>query len=169
MQHHGAPTRLLDWTGSIYVAAYFAAIACPEHDGAIWIVHVFAVHDKMKQKGFEHGLLASEAFIKARFLQPNAPRAVLFGRRPNLSDRMIAQQGGFSVCRNIFGDHGEIIAHAIGAPSEWELFCKLILPAKLKSTFIRKLRAMNITASSLFPGLDGLGQSVSELIQLGTM
>ena len=168
MQHHGAPTRLLDWTGSIYVAAYFAAIAHPEDDGAIWIVHTFSVREKMTQDFPEHDLPASEDIIKARFLQPNAPRALIFAGRRNLSDRMIAQQGFFSACCNVLGDHGEIIGRAIGTPSERELFRKLILPGKLKRLFLRRLRAMNIMASSLFPGLDGLGRSVSELIQLAT-
>ncbi len=35
MQHHGAPTRLLDFTYSIYVAAYFA-LESAEGDAAVW-------------------------------------------------------------------------------------------------------------------------------------
>jgi hypothetical protein len=35
-QHYRAPTRLLDWTHSPWVAAYFASIKHHEKDGAVW-------------------------------------------------------------------------------------------------------------------------------------
>jgi hypothetical protein len=38
MQHHGAPTRLLDFTYSIYVAAYFA-LESADADAAVWAVN----------------------------------------------------------------------------------------------------------------------------------
>jgi len=37
MQHHGAPTRLLDFSYSIYVAAY-SAMESADGDSALWAV-----------------------------------------------------------------------------------------------------------------------------------
>ena len=50
MQHYNAPTRLLDWTKSAYVAAYFAVVAQPERDGAVWAVEPGAVMDRVIEK-----------------------------------------------------------------------------------------------------------------------
>lgn len=36
LQHYGAPTRLLDWTYSPWVALYFAAVSHHDKDGAVW-------------------------------------------------------------------------------------------------------------------------------------
>lgn len=39
MQHYGAPTRLLDWTRSPFVACYFSCCGPGNEDGAIWMLH----------------------------------------------------------------------------------------------------------------------------------
>ena len=36
LRHYGVPTRLLDWSASSYVAAYFAACCHDNLDGEIW-------------------------------------------------------------------------------------------------------------------------------------
>lgn len=38
-QHHGLPTRLLDWTQNILVAFYFAVINNLDSDGSVFALH----------------------------------------------------------------------------------------------------------------------------------
>jgi hypothetical protein len=47
MQHHGIPTRLLDWSESLFTALYFAIRnSDPMQDSAIWVLDPYALNKK---------------------------------------------------------------------------------------------------------------------------
>jgi hypothetical protein len=49
MQHHGAPTRLLDFTESLFVALYFSVIES-KSDSAIWCINRYTLRDILHDK-----------------------------------------------------------------------------------------------------------------------
>lgn len=163
MQHHGAPTRLLDWTWSPYVAAYFAVVDRWDQDGALWIVHgrsLFGSDVEMDQH-------YSQA--EAQLRKPDAASLLLL-RIPELpNDRMVAQQGLFTLSPSLTVDHDVIIDRtcrpkAVGVNDT--VYLKLVIAAEIKAEFLKHLAVMNITAASLFPGVDGIGRATYELARL---
>jgi hypothetical protein len=165
MRHYGVPTRILDWTASIYVAAYFAVSKQSDKDGVVYIVHPNTLERAMKAS-----YSSFEALPKndAEFKQPDSPPTLyVFNRKTALLDRMIAQQGLFMVCRNVVGDIEEILASEIPkvADSDQLTLKRLRIPAAEKPGFMCQLRSMNVTARSLFPGLDGIGRHLEETIK----
>lgn len=167
MQHYYAPTRLLDWTASPHVAAYHACRGNFDEDGAVWLLNAWGLHEQMK-KTYEIERVPQSNHIYNDFYNSNETSEVFFVDARCKTDRMIAQQGMFSVCRNIGGDQHDIISEACGTTREKGKldFWKLIIPHEMKSEFLKKQYAMNITAGSLFPGLDGVGQLMSDLLHL---
>ena len=166
MQHHGAPTRLLDWTESFYVAAYFAVAGQPESAGAIWCVQVGVAHEQAVAKYKWAGNPETGREIEKEYLQSGAPQVVHFLHTKLKTNRVVVQQGLFSICRNVLGDHGAILEETMPAGGGKMVFQKFVIPAHLKTVILRRLRNINITANSLFPGLDGLGMSIREYVQV---
>ncbi|EGQ7826055.1 FRG domain-containing protein [Vibrio parahaemolyticus] len=176
MQHHGAPTRLLDWTFSPYVAAYFALESASD-DCAIWAIDYSWLRTKTIVKIMEsnitnfqdrEGMVTDTWFSKLDFYD------LMFNRREKmviplvperLNERQIIQQGLF-----LFGSHRQYTFESnLEAYEEQELskrFYKFVLDKKVRNEALREQSLMNISAATLFPGLDGLSKSLSIETQL---
>ena len=164
-QHHGLPTRLLDWTYSPYVALHFATaqIAQFDRDGVVWIVDYVGAQerapDRLREVLREHGMnvftaeLLEEAAGGFDELEQLAEDDfVLFLEPPSLDDRIVNQYALFA-----------LMSRADTRLDEWlesrpELGRRLIVPAALKWEVRDKLDQANITERVLFPGLDGLSR-----------
>lgn len=165
MQHHSSPTRFLDWTASPYIAAYFAVERdWEEHDG---VIYLFDINNLSHQMMDQYGIALIE---KIDNFNKNKESKIIQTWCPDvLTERMVAQQGNFTISPYILADHGLIIDKAL-APVQNKttdiLYRKFIIPREQKPIFLRHLRAMNISASALFPGVDGLGRTITELTRL---
>lgn len=164
-QHHGLPTRLLDWSFSPYVGLHFVTDN-PERyasDGVLWCVDYVRIHEILPAK--LRALLEKEGsnVFTAEMLQHAAASLdhldalaedpfVLFLEPPSLDDRIVNQFALFSLMSSPDGRLDRWLASRPGV-------CRrVILPASLKWEVRDKLDQANITERVLFPGLDGLSR-----------
>jgi FRG domain len=162
-QHHGLPTRLLDWTYSPYVALHFATadLAQFDRDGVVWLLDYARAHelvpDELRRRLEEEG---ADVFT-TEMLAATAPRLgvlrrlaedpfVVFVEPPSFDDRIVNQYALFS-----------LLSDPATALDEWlaersKLGRRIVVPAELKWEVRDKLDQANINERVLFPGLDGL-------------
>jgi hypothetical protein len=161
-QHHGLPTRLLDWTFSPYVALHFATTPERDADGAIWMVDYVRAHELAPKKlreqlDTEGGDVFTTEMIAACAadfgeLADLGEDFVVFVEPPSFDDRIVNQYALFS-----------LMSRPDDSLDDWlarnpELGRKLVIPQELKAEIRDKLDQANITERVLFPGLDGLSR-----------
>ena len=88
-------------------------------------------------------------------------RSINMYQRNGSSQRMV-----FTISLNGLVDHGQLLSEILPADSLCHELTKIIIPVSVKSQFMRRLREMNVTARTLFPGVDGIGRSVAELAKI---
>lgn len=141
-QHHGLPTRLLDWTTNALVACYFACSGTRSEDDAI----VFAARSgeggyltraELTQSPFDIG--------RTGFVAPTA-----------LASRIVTQRGIFSV------HHDPPNPHSINDALKSRID-EFRISKDEKSGILRVLHEHGIDAQFLMADLDGLGKTLKWL------
>ena len=165
-QHHGLPTRVLDWTVSPKVALHFATAEENHYDkdGAIWCIDVVQVRSflpKILREVLENeyaflfsvemlDVIKSLAEFDALGVEHGS--FVLFFEPPSLDARIVNQgaimsvmPGASLVLNHFLQDHPQI-------------YRRIVIPKELKWELRDKLDQDNVTERMLFPGLDGLSR-----------
>lgn len=159
MQHHGAPTRLLDFTWSPYVAAFFA-LSRAEEPATVWAVHppTLLSHAKLMAPSLggvrrqDLGLWFASAF-ETEFNEKQLRFAVI-GEPHHMNRRLTAQSGTF-VVPGALNESLESFAPDGG-------IARIDLNTEnVRRPALRDMYNMNIKESTLFPDLDGLARSLA--------
>jgi hypothetical protein len=198
MQHHGAHTRLLDFTESIFVATYFA-VNDAIIDSSIWAINRHQIRDNLytsqnlnyvkaealkddvndvhieyanKYIGSKIGIEDEEIPISIVPLEPKI-----------CTERLARQQGLFLMPTNCNYSFQENLSKSflkdnftfkklsfkqlINESTEKGLHhdikvIKINIPLDLHDDILYSLKEMNITAETLFPGIDGLAKSLQQ-------
>jgi len=175
MQHHGAPTRLLDWTYSFQVALFFAIESVKVGSTcAVWAVdYGFLLEELRASLGLSKSEVSTlvltdgdkaPAFLN-HLLDDEAGGIVAINPF-RLNERLVVQQGIFLASRctseSFDSTFERMRTKQPKAFYKFEIECsKDLLVAALTS-----LHSMNISRVSLFPGLDGFCQSFENLLPL---
>jgi len=151
-QHHGVPTRLLDWSSNAMVACYFAAAGLVNQQHPAKREDIIASEKRIALFGFSFD--SNRKDLNYRHIH------VPGSTSPNL-----AAQGGSFVLVNNSGRRGENFTPDVCLEDNLvgsEALVKLTLPVQFAGDLLNRCHQFGVSAASVFPGYDGVAKAVME-------
>jgi len=154
-QHHGLPTRLLDWTTNPLVAAYFAVMASP---GAINVevagklTLVVPPQEDVACRIVARRVRNADVIDPTSDSDPFAIAGIRFALPRTISTRIASQNGLFS----IHAQPDQPWTPVSAKPAD-----VFDIPGSARGFFQRRLFYLGIDALYIMGGLDGLGQRLA--------
>ena len=172
MQHHGTPTRLIDWSYSPFIAAYIA-LETARGDAAIWALNSQwlrreanrvlprvaphlprpSVYDRRRDAATFQRL-----FMPQLLESPAAPASFVYTVTPLLLNRRLSiQQGVFTAVGDV---SRSFVANLAGYEGTRQNLVKVVIGRNVGREVLSLLHRMGINRASLYPGLDGFAWSL---------
>lgn len=167
-QHHGLPTRLLDWTYSPLTAMHFATTnnnldKMDKFDCVIWKIDIEELHKLLPMQYYDMLSEENAGIFTVEMLNKIAPdteqydedmqdRAMVIIEPPSIDPRIINQYSYFSVIPSGITDIEAFLNHNTNNT------VKYIIRKELRWRIRDMLDQLNINERIVYPALDGLSQ-----------
>jgi len=155
MQHYGAPSRMLDFSFSPYVALFFA-ISGIDTEAVVFCVKYSELQE------IDNKFYPDIDDIKTNVMKQNTDinRAILIPYEPQFTNnRIMAQQGAFLIPNTINYSHDDIL----NKYDNDNFVYKIIIHEEIAYQLIEKLAQMNISSINIYPGLEGFCKSFENI------
>jgi len=162
MQHYGMPTRLIDWTESVLVAAFFAVEDANPNDqpGVIWALKPYQLNKVITGAAsiliLEMYTASAPTIIIEAFQLKNPTKGILAAVGYEVDMRMMIQQSRFT----IHGSPEPLEDH----PNADQFLNRFEILPSAKKALREDLFAAGIRHSTLFPDLSYLAKDISSRI-----
>ena len=164
MRHYGLPTRVLDWSRSPLIAAYFAVCnqeKNADEDACIWVLHPEELN---AEEGFNHYLYSIDSNTAVQMIRP-AFKKEYVPDNPRVLDRILAcypiehnlrvyvQQSAFTLHNSM---------RRLEEIASGSMLSRIVIPAGSKKEMEAELMALGVTISYIYPDSEHIAEELTE-------